>query len=76
MNLVYIYLFPGTQGGRETSVPGLTPAGVFPCLKLWVGLGTGSKVLQGALWRPTQEPITLPESALESRERAKCDVSH
>lgn len=53
------------------SVPGLTPAGVLPCLKLCVGLGTGSKVLQGALWRPTQEPITLPESALESRERAK-----
>lgn len=28
---------------------GLTPARVFPRLKLWVGLGSGSKILQGEL---------------------------
>lgn len=30
-------------------LPGLTPARVLPRLKLWVGLGSGSKMLQGEL---------------------------
>ena len=40
-----IYILPGAQRGREVGMPGLMPAGVFPCLKLWAGLDAGSKIL-------------------------------
>ena len=50
-------------------LPGLTPARLFPCLKLWVGLGSGSKMLRESLRGPIQEPSNLARAGFRKWKR-------